>query len=626
MTTPAVVEGRAQGLLAEAIEALSEGFALFDEAGGLVLCNARFREMTPALSALLLPGASFALLLREAVARGAIDSATAQRLAWAEQRLDPGARREALEFETAGGAVIAASMAATRGGGFTLTLRDVTARRRLAEQTREGDAMLREVLDACPAAVLMARLADGQVMYRSPAATDLVGPIRNLHELLHAPEKRADFITALMPNGRVDAMALDARHAAGGTFPAAISARLIEHRGADVIVASLIDRSQELAMRAELAAQRETIFQNEKLSALGELLAGVAHELNNPLSVVVGHSLMLREETADPEILRRIDKIGQAAERCTRIVQSFLAMARQEAAVLAPVDLEAATQTALDALRNGPGGLRARIELALAGNLPPVMADADQLAQVVMNLVTNADQAIAGTGRAGCIRLVTGDLGERVELRVVDDGPGVPADLRARIFDPFFTTKEVGAGTGLGLALCHRVVSALGGRISVEDNPGGGAVFALRLPAASQRAPRPAAPAHAPGTLAPARVLLVEDEAEVAGMIAEILRRAGFEVTHAASGEEALRLAENGEFNVILSDLAMPGIGGRGFYEALARDHPAAARRVAFVTGDTMSPAARTFLDGTGRPRLEKPIAPDDLRTLMARMLQEGPQ
>jgi signal transduction histidine kinase len=152
--------------------------------------------------------------------------------------------------------------------------------------------------------------------------------------------------------------------------------------------------------------------------------------------------------------------------------------------VLAPVDLEAVVQTALDALRNGPGGLRSRLDLELAGDLPPVMADADQLAQVVMNLVTNADQAIAATGRAGRIALATRDLGGRVELRVADDGPGVPADLRARIFDPFFTTKEVGAGTGLGLALCHRVVSALGGRISVEDNPGGGAVFALRLPAA----------------------------------------------------------------------------------------------------------------------------------------------
>jgi PAS domain-containing protein len=169
---------------------LSEGFALFDEAGALVLCNARFREMNPALAPLIQPGASFALLLREAVARGAIDATTAQRLAWAEQRLDP-ARARGAGFRGAGGAVIAASMAATRGGGFTLTLRDVTARRRLAEQAREGDAMLREVLEACPAAVLMARLADGQVMYRSPAATDLVGPIRDLHDLAGQPRGSA---------------------------------------------------------------------------------------------------------------------------------------------------------------------------------------------------------------------------------------------------------------------------------------------------------------------------------------------------------------------------------------------------------------------------------------------------
>lgn len=621
---PPVADARWHGQLGEAIEALSEGFALFDDAGDLVLCNARFREMNPALEPLIVPGASFAMLLREAVARGAIDTPTAQRLAWAEQRLEPGARREGFEFEALTGVIVAVSMAATRGGGFTMTLRDVTARRRLAEQERESDAMLREVLEACPAAVLMARLADGQVMYRSPAATDLVGPIRNLHDLLGSPECRADFLTALMPNGRVDAMTVEARRGGGGSFPAAISARLIEHRGADVVVASLIDRSQELEMRAELAAQRETIFQNEKLSALGELLAGVAHELNNPLSVVVGHALMLREETADADILRRIDKISQAAERCTRIVKSFLAMARQEAAVLAPVDLEAAVRTALDALRGGPGGLRARVDLALAGGLPPVMADADQLAQVVMNLVANADQAIAETGRTGRITLATRDLGDRVELVVADNGPGVPAELRARIFDPFFTTKEVGAGTGLGLALCHRVVSALGGRIGVEDNPGGGAVFALRLPAAPRTGSRPATPAAAPDAPAPARVLLVEDETEVAEMIAEILRRAGFAVTHAGTGEEGLRLARQGDFAVILSDLAMPGIGGRGLYETLARDAPATARRVAFVTGDTMSPAARAFLDGTGRPRLEKPIAPDDLRMLMARMLAEG--
>nr|WP_280861091.1 ATP-binding protein [Pararhodobacter sp. SW119] len=603
---------------------MHEGFALFDAEGGLVLCNARFREMNAPIASFLVPGTSFALLLREAVARGQIDATTGQRLAWAEARLEEDAAREAMEVEVASGAVIAASFAATRGGGFTMTLRDVTARRQLVAQERAGDAMLREVLEACPAAVLMARLADGQVLYRAPAATDLVGPIRDLHEIFDSREERADFVTALLPDGRVDAMSITARCSTGRCFPAALSARLIEHRGADVVVASLIDRRQELAMRAELARQRETIFQNEKMSALGELLAGVAHELNNPLSVVVGHALMLREETTDPETLRRIDKIGQAAERCSRIVKSFLAMAREETAVLVPVDLDKVVLTALDALRHGPGGMGAQVETALTGTLPPVLADADQLAQVVMNLVINADQAISATGRAGTIKLITRDLGGRVELMVEDDGPGVPEALRSRIFDPFFTTKEVGEGTGLGLALCHRVVSRLNGRIEIEDRPGGGAVFTLRLPAAAQtRDAPPRAPTEALA-LAPARVLLIEDEDEVADMIGEVLTKTGFDVTRAASGEEGLRLAAAGDFAVILSDLAMPGIGGRGVHEALARDHPQLARRIAFVTGDTMSPAARAFLDGTGRPRLEKPIAPTDLRALMRRMLEDA--
>jgi signal transduction histidine kinase/CheY-like chemotaxis protein len=618
--------GRPGVQLTDAIEALSEGFALFDEQRELVLCNDRFRELNPALAPLIVPGVDFALLLREAVARGQIDAATGQRLAWAEQRLEPGTRSEALEFEALTGVVIALSMAAVRGGGFALTMRDVTARRRLAEQEREGDAMLREVLEACPAAVLMARLADGQVLYRSPAATDLVGPIRNLHELLDNPEKRADFITALMPNGRVEAMAVDARRGSGAAFPAAISARLIEHRGADVVVASLIDRSQDLAMRAELAAQRETIFQTEKMSALGELLAGVAHELNNPLSVVVGHALMLREEASDPDMARRVEKIGQAAERCARIVKSFLAMARQQPAALAPVDFDAAIRTGLDAVLNGPAGVGAEVEVALAGGLPQVMADADQLAQVVVNLVANADHAIARSGRPGRIRVATAyHPGARsVELTVADNGPGIPEAIRGRVFEPFFTTKEVNEGTGIGLALCHRVVASHGGRIRLETTPGGGATFVVRLPIAPAGRAAAAAPEAVTGAKAAAPILVVDDEPDVAELIREILTRQGFQVDHAPSGEAALAMIASRRYALVLSDLAMPGLGGRGLYAALLRDHPEVAGRVAFVTGDTMGPAARAFLAGTDRPRLEKPIAPDELRALVQRMLAEA--
>jgi signal transduction histidine kinase/CheY-like chemotaxis protein/PAS domain-containing protein len=620
----APADGRGHALLADAVEALSEGLALFDDDGRLVLFNARFREMNPGLAPLIAPGTPFDLLLNEAVARGTVAPAPARRLAWIENRLEPGDPPETIEVETAAGTVIATTLAPTRGGGFVLTLRDVTARRRLAAEAREADLMLRQVLEACPAAVLMSRLDDGQILYRSPAATELVGAVRDMTAIFASREERADFVTALMPEGRVDDLPLTCLRPGAASFPASISARLIDQRGEDVVVSSLLDLTQEHAMRAELARQREAIFQAEKMSALGELLAGVAHELNNPLSVVVGHALMLREEATDPDTLRRIDKIGQAAERCARIVKSFLAMARQEPAVLAPVDLAVAVSAAIDGLRHGPSPIRARLEVRFPADLPCVMADEGQLAQVIVNLVCNADQALEGRMEPS-IEVAATRAGGHVRLSVADNGPGIPGDLRTRIFDPFFTTKGVGEGTGLGLALCHRIVTAHGGTITVEDRPGGGALFTVMLPAA-EPVSEPGVPDAGNGAApAPARVLLVEDEADVAELLADILRRAGFETVHAPSAEAALHELGTGDFAAILSDLAMPGLGGRGLHTALEASRPELLRRLAFVTGDTMGPSARAFLDATGRPRLEKPIAPGELRTLVRRLLESGP-
>jgi hypothetical protein len=239
--------------------------------------------------------------------------------------------------------------------------------------------------------------------------------------------------------------------------------------------------------------------------------------------------------------------------------------------VLAPVDLEAVVLTALDALRNGPGGLRARVDLALPGGLPPVMADADQLAQVVMNLVTNADQAIAGPdGRHASASPPRS--GRQGRVAVEDDGPGVPEALRARIFDPFFTTKEVGKGTGLGLALCHRVVSRArradrgrgqsGRRRGLRAAPARRPARAWR-PIRSAATPRPrAGPRPRPAGRGRGRGR-GHDRRDPAP---RRLRRDPC----ATSGEEGLRLVADGDFAVILSDLAMPGIGGRGFFEALA--------------------------------------------------------
>ena len=404
-----------------------------------------------------------------------------------------------------------------------------------------------------------------------------------------------------------------------------ISARLIEYRDEEVIVSSTVDITKEIALRKTLADQREQIFLAEKMSALGELLAGVAHELNNPLSVVVGHALMMREETSDPEVLRRVEKISDAAERCGNIVKSFLAMARQQPARLAPVDLRETLAGAVELLEQSTQSLRTMIELEMPEDLPEIQADDQQIIQVIFNLVTNAYQAIRESGYGDRILISVRHDAERdmVEMCVTDNGPGIPKEIRNRIFDPLFTTKEVGKGTGIGLAFCHRVVTAHAGQIWLVSGEGG-ASFAIRLPVARSPVPATESATDQDVSIVKGRVLVVDDESEVVDLIQEILAREGFVVDSADSGEAALSLMRGYGYTLILSDLNMPGMGGRGFYDAVVREMPAFAERIGFVTGDTMSAQVRAFLDSSRRHYLEKPIAPHELRDLVRTMLDTG--
>ncbi|NDW01506.1 ATP-binding protein [Salipiger sp. PrR002] len=610
-------------MLEEVIDALSEGLAIFDENAVLLRFNSGFHEMNPALSGLLEPGLDWALLLREWAARGGLTAEDAERLSFMEARLAGGDWMVTpLELES-GDRVFELLLRSTAAGGFVLVQTDVTEHHAFEEAERAADQLVRKVLENCPANIIMSRVGDGEVIYRSPAATELLGNAAHTHAHFASRAERADFVTAVLPDGRVDDMPVTGVRASGTRFPSLVSARLIQYRGEDVLVSSTVDVSKEVDLRRRLAEQREQIFQAEKMSALGELLAGVAHELNNPLSVVVGHALMLRDEDISDDVRRRVEKISEAAERCARIVKSFLAMARQQPARLVPMDMAETAQMAVDALRNGADGLATRVEVEIAPDLPTVRGDAHQVSQLVINLVTNADQAIEESGIGDLIRVtLSHDPGaQMVELRVADNGPGIPKDIRSRIFDPLFTTKPVGSGTGIGLALCHRIATAHAGQIRLAEG-GQGATLVVRLPsteaesAGAGEGPR-AAPAEARGA-----VLVVDDEPDVSDLIREILLRDGFDVEVAGTAEAALEKLETREFALILSDLNMPGLGGRGFYERLMRDRPGQARRMGFVTGDTMSPQARGFLDGAGRPFLEKPIAPEELRRLARAMLE----
>ena len=366
----------------------------------------------------------------------------------------------------------------------------------------------------------------------------------------------------------------------GESFWSASSSRLIRYRGEDVIVSHMRDLTAQMAIEDELTAQRELVFQNEKLSAMGELLAGVAHELNNPLSIVVGHAQMLLEDRTDPAGRRHTEQISAAAERCARIVKTFLTMARQQPAKTEVVSINEIARAAAGVARYGEVGNRTQVDCDLAPRLPPIVADPDQITQVVLNLVINAEQAIRASGRGDhiVIRTRLAPAGDAVVLEVEDNGPGIPEEVRGRIFEPFFTTKGVGEGTGIGLALSHRIIHSHKGEIRLDPGFRGGTRFRVTLPATpgAQGAAAAAAPSQVGS--GPARILIVDDEAEVAQLNGEILARRGYEVDVTSSVREALEMLRGARYDLVVSDLNMPDLDGRGLYEAIVARVPRARR------------------------------------------------
>src|SRR5262249_2140883 len=278
------------------------------------------------------------------------------------------------------------------------------------------------------------------------------------------------------------------QEAQDGTRWMAISGLIVYAEDRPVrLVGSVMDITERRRSQEAVIRQREALYQSEKMAMFGTLLAGVAHELNNPLSVVTGQVALLQETTKDPTVARRAERIRSATDRCARIVRTFLAMARQRQPEPKPVKLGGIVEAALDLLAFQLRSADVWLDLKLAGDVPRITADADQMHQIVTNLIVNAQHALTSVSGQRMLQIRTwyDEANQRAYLSVADNGPGVPEDIRARIFDPFFTTKPLGEGTGIGLALCSSIIRSYGGEISVSDTPGGGATFTIELPLSS---------------------------------------------------------------------------------------------------------------------------------------------
>jgi PAS domain S-box-containing protein len=405
----------------------------------------------------------------------------------------------------------------------------------------------------------------------------------------------------------------------GSTVEIEVHAIPMQYQGKPHVLTIGRDVTDKKRSAEELARQRDAFYQREKLAALGSLLAGVAHELNNPLSVVVARAVLL-EEQGDSTTRTSAARIRTAAERCARIVRTFLAMARQQSPQRGPVAINEVISAALDIAGYSVRTSSIEVDLDLGTDIPQILADADQLHQVLLNLIINAQQALQDQPGSRRIRLTSrfDSLAGVIRIVVADNGPGIPAHVRSRVFDPYFTTKAVGMGTGVGLAVSLGIVEAHGGTLAVECPPGAGTQFTIVLPAVrvatSQREALPS-PQTSTSRLV---ILVVDDEAAVRETLTDILESAGHRVVLAASGREALERLNAKRYDVIMTDIRMPDVDGRTLYREIQQRWPEQATRVAFVTGDTLSSSLHEFADKCGCPVIEKPFLPSEVRLVVA--------
>jgi PAS domain S-box-containing protein len=513
--------------------------------------------------------------------------------------------------------------AAGRVIGVLGVTRDITDRKRAERQISLQVA----ALEAAANGIVITDAA-GAIQWVNPAFTRMTGyaaveAIGRTPRILRSGEQDDRFYAALWTTilaGRVWRGELTNRRKDGTVYTEEMTITPVRDEAGAIghFVAIKQDVTQRREAAAELARQREVVHQSEKLASMGRLLAGVAHELKNPLSVVLARAELLRRALAGTSHESSIQKVEAAADRCARIVKNFVALARQRPTERQAVNLNEVIQDVVELLAYPLRTDGVEVELRLEPDLGPVWGDPDQLHQMLVNLVTNAHQAMRTVGPPRRLTLATGLDAARSQLRlwVSDTGPGIPPDIQPRIFEPFYTTKPVGQGTGLGLSLCQAIVEAHGGTLEVRSEPRD-TTFTVWLPATSPLAGGEAVPATATPVVRDKRILVVDDEPEVATVLSEYLAEDGHHVDVAGDGLQALQKIAHGAYDVILSDLRMPNLDGPGLYRALEARDPALLRRLLFMTGDTLSEEIAQFLQVARVPTLGKPFDYAEVRRLV---------
>ena len=594
-------------------EQVNDAIFFTDLAGRVLFANRRAQEITGCRLGDLAGRTLFSLLSPESAERA---PARLEEIR-SGREVSPFFEIEFVREDGGRAQVEAALTSVTKEGGsigWLVVARDISERRRVERELRDSEARKSAILEASLDAIVTMDL-EGKIVEFNRAAgamfgyrrADVIG--KSMAELLVPPSVRDHHRQGLeryLATGEARILGkrveLTAMRADGTEFPIELTVTRILAEGSQAFSASIHDFSESKQLR-------ERLIQSEKLATLGELIAGIAHELNNPLAVVMGYAQLLGMHSQDPAIMERAKKIGDSAARACRIVRNFLTAARRHRPERVAVAINEVINETLDLLAFQLRVGNVEVETSLSADLPATSGDPHQIQQVILNLANNAIHAMEASSRRRQLQLATSLSPDRsaIVITVADTGPGIPPEHLSRIFEPFFTTKSPEQGTGLGLAIALAIVKDHEGSIAIESTAAQGTTFVLRFPVV---APPVLHTAAVPARAIPAglKVLVVDDEDEIRTIISEALATRGCHVVTAGCGLEAREIIARKSVDLLVLDIRMPGLSGKDLWQEIRRSRPDLARRTVFCTGDVLDGTTGAFLEEAGCPVVSKPF------------------
>ncbi|MGA2510805.1 MAG: PAS domain S-box protein [Candidatus Acidiferrales bacterium] len=523
--------------------------------------------------------------------------------------------------------------------GMVTSARDVTDQRQIERQLHQEQEFVRRLIECFPDLIVVLD-HEGKFKFVSDRVKDILGISpedyigKPVGQRVSAEDqsKLAEMFKNVVAGSRIqEQIEIRAQHVDGTWKVLRVSASpLFDETGK---IMGMVSSGRDVTESKQLEQQ---LTQKEKLAAMGQMMTGVAHELNNPLTAILGVSDLLRERAADEATRRQVDLILKQARRAADIVQNLLAFGRPAMQGLTMLRIDDVVREAVLLEKSTLSAKNIEVKFESPGDLPAVAGDRKLLAQVFRNIIVNSEQAISAARDHGVISVSLSRAGQGVRVTITDDGIGIPPENLEKIFDPFFTTRRPGGGSGLGLAICLAVAKEHGGSIEVQSSPGSGATFRVLLPAAVASVPeavpaapvvQPVKPARAPapagsGALRGHTALIVDDEEGIREIVQAGLEGRGMKVHAADSSEAALAYLEKNTCEVVLCDFNLPGMNGEKLFERLRAQKRVSAPRFIFMTGELFDTATVERYREKGAFVLLKPFHISALATLLAEILE----